>query len=147
MAAPTVLATTGLMRQACRVAEEVPRPRVLLARVSASPLAAVGMQSMLAEAGMEIVALEDRRLAIVSRVRELRPDAVVLALKARGAETLCGRIRAAAPKVTVFVWAADEPHQVQTMAAGDGIVHHVVGAGCADLHRAWLASQIATVKE
>lgn len=112
-------------------------PRVLLARLS--PVAAVGMREMLSEDGIDIVGEESRPLAIEALARELAPDAVVLALGAAGARTLCERIRLAAPDATVVMWASEE-NRMQVLAPGTVTVRDVAGGGLQDLRRELIGS-------
>jgi hypothetical protein len=107
------------------------------------------MQSLLAEAGsdfeIEIVGWEDRPLALEARARELVPDAVVLALEARGAQTLCERIRLAAPGTTVFLWSADaELEHIWILEPGATTLREV---GSGDLPRELIAIQTRYPKE
>lgn len=116
-------------------------PRVLLARLS--PVAAVGMRRMLSEDGVEIVGEESRPLAIAALARKLAPDAVVLALGAAGAHTLCDRIRLAAPDATVIMWASEE-NRMQIVEPGAMTIREVAAGGLADLRRELISSQSRT---
>jgi DNA-binding NarL/FixJ family response regulator len=119
-------------------------PRVLLARLS--PVAAVGMRRMLSEEGIEIVGEELRPLAIERLARELVPDAVVLALEARGTRALCDRIKLAAPNAMVIMWAAEE-NRMQILEPGETAPREVMGGDSADLHRELLCGQSRLTKE
>jgi hypothetical protein len=119
-------------------------PRVLLARLS--PVAAVGMRGMLSEQGIEIVGEELRPLAIERTARELAPDVVVLALEARGARTLCDRIKIAAPDATVIMWAAEE-NRMQILEPGETTPREVAGGDSAELRRELLGSQSRATEE
>jgi hypothetical protein len=116
-------------------------PRVLLARLS--PVAAVGMRRMLSEDGVEIVGEESRPLAIEALAREVAPDAVVLALGAGGARTLCDRIRLAAPDTTVIMWASEE-NRMRIAAPGTSAIREVAAGGLADLRRELISTQSPT---
>jgi len=119
-------------------------PRVLLARLS--PVAAVGMRRMLSDEGVEIVGEEARPLAIEALAREVEPDAVVLALGAGGARTLCDRIRLAAPNTTVILWASEE-NRMRIVGPGASAARDVAGGGLADLRRELIASQSRPTEE
>lgn len=116
-------------------------PRVLLARLS--PVAAVGMRRMLSEDGIEIVGEESRPLAIEALAREVAPDAVVLALGAGGARTLCDRIRLAAPGATVIMWASEE-NRMRIAEPGTSAIREVPAGGLADLRRELISTQSPT---
>lgn len=81
-------------------------PRVLLGNLE--PMTRVGMRKWLADGGIEVVAEVDEAEAIVAESRRLAPDAVVLALDEGTGRTLGEQVRAAAPEVTVILWARDE---------------------------------------
>lgn len=81
-------------------------PRVLLGNLE--PMTRVGMRKWLADGGIEVVAEVDEAEAIVAESRRLAPDAVVLALEEGTGRTLGEQVRAAAPEVTVILWARDE---------------------------------------
>jgi DNA-binding NarL/FixJ family response regulator len=81
-------------------------PRVLLGNLE--PMTRVGMRKWLADSGIEVVAEVDEAEAIVAESRRLAPDAVVLALDEGTGRTLGEQVRAAAPEVTVILWARDE---------------------------------------
>ena len=119
-------------------------PRVLLARLS--PVAAVGMRRMLSDDGVEIVGEEGRPLAIEALAREVAPDAVVLALGAGGARTLCDRIRLAAPNATVIMWASEE-NRMRIVEPGASAIRDVGAGGLDDLRRELIASQSRATEE
>jgi DNA-binding NarL/FixJ family response regulator len=72
------------------------------------PMTRVGMRKWLADGGIEIVAEVDGPTAIVAESRRLVPDAVVLGLDEGAGRALGEQVRAAAPEVTVILWARDE---------------------------------------
>jgi AmiR/NasT family two-component response regulator len=98
------------------------------------------MRESFAGHGIEVVGQEDRPLAIEALARRLEPDAVVLALEARGSRGLCERIRFAAPQTTVILWAAEE-NCMQVLEPGGLTIREVPDGGLAELHRELVASQ------
>lgn len=72
------------------------------------PMTRVGMRKWLADGGIDVVAEVDEAVAIVAESRRLTPDAVVLGLEDGAGRTLGEQVRAAAPQVTVILWARDE---------------------------------------
>lgn len=117
------------------------RPRVLLARLT--PVATVGMRSMLTEYGVDVVGQEDRPLAIEATARELAPDAVVMALDPT-ARPLCDRIKSAAPCATVILWSAEE-NRIQVIDPGDSAIREITPES-GELRRELIASQTRNIQ-
>lgn len=84
----------------------VRRPRVLLGNLE--PLVRLGMTTVLAEDGIDVIGSEERPEALVLMAGQLRPDAVVLDLGERASRRLGERVRLASPETTVLFWARDE---------------------------------------
>lgn len=58
--------------------------------------------------GIEVVREDGGAGRVLAAVRRLRPDAVVLGMDNGRSRALCRRIRAAAPRVKLILWARDE---------------------------------------
>jgi DNA-binding NarL/FixJ family response regulator len=71
------------------------------------PMTRLGMQSMLASGGVEVVS-EGSDGALVAQVKREVPDAVVLGLDESVGRELGEQVRAAAPNTKVILWARDE---------------------------------------
>ena len=80
-------------------------PRVLLSNLT--PITRLGMEDVLATDGIEVVRGDGDATRVLAAVRRLQPDAVVLGMGSRR-PALCERIRAAAPRVKLILWARDE---------------------------------------
>jgi AmiR/NasT family two-component response regulator len=85
---------------------EADPPRILLGNLR--PILRLGLVAMLTEAGMDVVAQEQRAHRIISETGRLRPDAVVLDRDDGQSRTLSARVRQASPNTTVILWARDE---------------------------------------
>lgn len=81
-------------------------PRVLLGDLA--PIMAVGLRRVLAEDGIEVVGQEDEASQIVTEVKRLRPDGVVLDLNSLHARRVAQQIRRVSPHTKVVLWARDE---------------------------------------
>lgn len=82
------------------------RPRVLLGNLE--PMVRLGMNSALAEDGIEVVGEAADPSYIVREVRRLRPDAVVLGLDSGSSRAVGEEVRVALPTAKVILWARDE---------------------------------------
>ena len=71
------------------------------------PMTRLGMTSMLASGGVEVVG-DDTDEALLAEVRRVLPDAVVLGLDQEAGRELGEQVRAAAPTTKVILWARDE---------------------------------------
>jgi DNA-binding NarL/FixJ family response regulator len=71
------------------------------------PMTRLGMQSMLASGGVEVVG-DGTEEALLAEVRRVLPDAVVLGLDQDAGRELGEQVRAAAPTTKVILWARDE---------------------------------------
>jgi DNA-binding NarL/FixJ family response regulator len=94
----------------------VPAPRVLLGNLE--PMVRLGMSTVLAEEGIDIVGSEPRANALVLVAGRLRPDAVVLDLARTESRDLAVRVREASPQATVLLWTRDED-VMEVVAPGD----------------------------
>jgi len=81
-------------------------PRVLLSNLT--PMTRLGMEEVLATDGIEVVRGDGGAGRVLAAVRRLRPDAVVLGMDRARSRALGERIRAAAPRVKLILWARDE---------------------------------------
>jgi DNA-binding NarL/FixJ family response regulator len=81
-------------------------PRVLLGNLE--PMVRLGMTTVLAEDGIDVIGQEARPGALVLMTGRLRPDAVVLDLGHATSRALGERVRAASPETTLVFWARDE---------------------------------------
>jgi DNA-binding NarL/FixJ family response regulator len=80
--------------------------RVLLGDLA--PIMAIGLRTVLAEEGIEVIGQESERSRIARRAQRLQPDVVVLDLDHDGATALASEIRKVAPRTKVILWARDE---------------------------------------
>lgn len=90
--------------------------RVLLGNLE--PITVVGLRRVLADDGIEVVAQEHMPSRIVSEVRRLQPDVVLLDRGSAGA--LGEEVRNAAPGSKVILWARDETVMEVLDAPADG---------------------------
>jgi DNA-binding NarL/FixJ family response regulator len=97
-------------------------PRVLLGNLE--PIVRLGMSTVLAEQGIEIVGSEPRADALPLAADLLRPDAVVLDLERAESCDLAARVRAASPQATVLLWARDE-EVMEVVGPGDALPRRV----------------------
>ena len=67
----------------------------------------VGLQSVLAEDGIQVIGPESNPERIVEEARRLQPDVVLLDLNVEG-RTLGEEIQGVAPRTKVIRWARDE---------------------------------------
>jgi AmiR/NasT family two-component response regulator len=81
-------------------------PRVLIGNVR--PIMRLGLVAVLTEAGMDVIAQEQRAHRIVSEAERLRPHAVVLDRDDELSPSLCERVLQASPQTKVVFWARDE---------------------------------------
>jgi len=81
-------------------------PRVLIGNLT--PIMRLGLVAVLTEAGMDVIAQEQRAHRIISEAARLLPDAVVLDRDDELSRTLCERVLRAAPQTKVVFWARDE---------------------------------------
>ena len=81
-------------------------PRVLIGNLR--PIMRLGLVAVLTEAGMEVIAQEQRAHMIISKAARLLPDAVVLDRDDELSRTLSERVLQAAPRTKVIFWARDE---------------------------------------
>jgi len=81
-------------------------PRILLGNLR--PILRLGFLAMLTDAGMDVIAQEQRAHRIISETERLRPDAVVLDRDDDQSRTLSERVREASPHTKVILWARDE---------------------------------------
>jgi DNA-binding NarL/FixJ family response regulator len=92
--------------------------RVLLGNLE--PLVRLGMSRVLSEQGAEVIGEEGRPAALVRLAARLRPDLVVLDLGRSDSRDLSAQLRAAAPQITIVLWARDED-AMEALAPGDRV--------------------------
>jgi len=81
-------------------------PRVLIGNLR--PIMRLGLVAVLTEAGMDVIAQEQRAHMIITKTARLLPDAVVLDRDDELSRTLSERVLKAAPRTKVVFWARDE---------------------------------------
>jgi DNA-binding NarL/FixJ family response regulator len=91
------------------------------------PMARVGMRNWLVDGGIDVVAEVSEPTAIVAETRRFLPDVVVLALDQGEGRTLGEQVRAAAPGVTVILWARDET-ELEVLEPGSSAPRRVATA-------------------
>jgi hypothetical protein len=95
-----------------------PRRRVLL--IGLDPMVRVGMARALAQGGAELLdETHPNPDALVRRVAESGPDAIVLGGGLSGVPALSARLRAVAPGATFMLWRTDS-RMVAVLAPGAG---------------------------
>ena len=72
------------------------------------PMVSLGMTAVLGDDGIDVVGQEPRPAALLLMAGRLQPDAVVLDLGRADSHELGHRVRRAAPRTTVILWARDE---------------------------------------
>jgi len=82
------------------------RPRIIIGNLE--PILALGLNRVLSEDGLEVLAQESDAARIVTEAGRLVPDAVVLDLNHEEAATVARRVRRASPATKVVLWARDE---------------------------------------
>ena len=82
------------------------RPRIIIGNLE--PILALGLNRVLSEDGLEVLAQESDAARIVTEAGRLEPDAVVLDLNHEEAASVAHRVRRASPSTKVVLWARDE---------------------------------------
>jgi hypothetical protein len=125
------LSAEGRPLRTMRAVDEATPPRVLLGYLE--PILLVGLQSVLADDGVDVVGQEETALGIVTEARRLQPDVVLLDLDQVAGEELGQQIQDVAPRAKVILWARDETvmevldpssHQRRLVATASGELHN-----------------------
>jgi DNA-binding NarL/FixJ family response regulator len=82
------------------------RPRIIIGNLE--PILALGLDRVLSEDGLEVLAQESDAGRIVGEAERLHPDAVVLDLNNTEAAGVAHDVRRASPSTKVVLWASDE---------------------------------------
>jgi hypothetical protein len=101
-----LLSADGRPLRTMRAVDQASAPRVLLGYLE--PILLIGLQSVLADDGVEVVGQEQTATGIVTEARRLQPDVVLLDLDQVAGGELGRQIQDVAPQAKVILWARDE---------------------------------------
>jgi DNA-binding NarL/FixJ family response regulator len=118
--------------------------RVLLGNLE--PVVRLGMATVLAEDGVEVIGSEERPHALVLLAGRLQPDAVVLDLGQALSRELAERVRMAAPETKVVLWARDED-AMEVLDPGARTPRRYFTAVSEELRSELISSQVNRVEE
>jgi DNA-binding NarL/FixJ family response regulator len=85
-----------------------------------APIAVIGLQTLLADKGVNVIGQEEGAEDILDQARRLQPDVVLLDLDGDGARSLGERVQMVAPRTKVILWAQDETVLEVLDPAGEG---------------------------